>query len=266
LHAHVVMAPRALALLAVTLAATPAHALDRFEIQVYEDDVNDPGQFGLEVHLNYTARGTRAPEYPGNIPPYHVGRMTFEPAVGVLDWLELGAYLQFLWAPAGDTRFGGWKARAKLVVPERAGIPLMLGINVELSRVPAAVEQDRWGNEFRPIIGWRGSRWLVSVNPIFGWALTGPDAFRLDFEPAAKVSFDTRLGVAIGAEYYAGLGLVDDVLPVDEQEHVLLGVVDLVPRPPAQESPWELNLGIGGALTDAPGPHLVAKAIVGRSF
>ncbi len=31
-------------------------------------------------------------------------------------------------------------------------------------------------------------------------------------------------------------------------------------------SPWELNLGVGGALTDAPGPHLLAKAIFGRVF
>jgi hypothetical protein len=261
---------------ALALAAAPARAIDRFEIQVYEGDLNDPGQFGLEVHLNYTVRGTKEPEFPGQVPPHHVGRVTFEPAVGVTEWLELGAYLQFFWAPNDDqgTRFGGWKARAKLIVPERIRGPrLLLGLNLEIGHVPTAVEEQGWANEFRPIIGWKGDRWLVVVNPIFGYALSGPDKFRPDLEPCAKVAFDTRLGFSIGAEYYTSLGFANDLLPASEQEHLLFAVVDLVPRAPepqpgsqAHGGEWELNAGVGWALTDAPGPHLLVKAIVGRSF
>ncbi len=264
------------ALLASLLLAAPAlaSALDRFEIQVYEAEINDPGQLGLELHLNYTFDGTKAPEFPGQVPPYHVGRLTFEPAVGVTEWLELGAYLQLFWAPADGqgTRFGGWKARAKLVVPERISGSFMVGLNVELGKVPTAVEEQGWANEFRPILGWKGGRWLVSVNPIFGYALTGPDKFRADLEPCAKVAFDTHLGFAVGVEYYASLGFANDLLPLDEQEHLLFGVVDLVPAPapagasPGRGSSWELNVGVGAALTDAPGPHVLAKAIVGRAF
>lgn len=261
------------AALALATVAAPVRAIDRFEIQVYEADLNEPGQPGLETHLNYTVRGTRAPEYPGQVPPDHVGRITLEPAVGVTEWLELGAYLQFLAAPGGDRRFGGWKARAKLVVPERLRGRLMLGLNLEIGNVPRAVEQDRWANEFRPILGWKGDRWLVSVNPIFGYALSGADRFRPDLEPCGKVAFDTHLGFSVGAEYYASLGFANALLPAREQEHLLLAVVDYVPRAPepAAGSPmhageWELNLGVGGALTDAPGPHLLVKAIVGRSF
>ncbi len=29
------------------------------EIQVYTEELNDPGQFGLEQHLNYTIQGTQ---------------------------------------------------------------------------------------------------------------------------------------------------------------------------------------------------------------
>ncbi len=265
-------APLAAATLALALAA-PARAVDRFEIQVYEADINDPGQLGLEAHLNYTVRGTSAPTYPGEIPPDRVGRLTFEPAIGVTDWLELGAYLQLLWAPGGETRYAGVKGRAKLVVPERLSGSLMLGLNVEVSSVPSAVEQDRWANELRPILGWKQGRWLVAVNPILGWALRGPDRFRPDLEPCGKVAFDTHLGFSLGAEYYASLGFANALLPAREQEHLLLGVVDYVPRAPepAAGSPvhageWELNVGVGGALTDAAGPHVLVKAIVGRSF
>jgi hypothetical protein len=263
----------ALAALALAVAAAPVAAIDRFEIQVYEADINEPGQFGLETHLNNTIRGTRTPEFAGQVPPHHVGRLTLEPAVGVTEWLELGAYLQFMLAPGGDGRFGGWKLRTKFVVPERISGRLMLGINLELANVPRAVEQDRWGNEFRPIIGWKDGRWLVSVNPIFGWTLTGSDRLRPDLEPCGKVAFDTHLGFSVGAEYYTSLGFANDVLPLKEQEHVLLGVVDYVPHAPepasgspAHSGEWELNVGVGGALTDVPGPRLLVKAIVGRSF
>jgi hypothetical protein len=266
-RAHLAVAALAAAL------ALPARAIDRFEIQVYEADINEPGQLGLETHLNDTFRGTREPEYPGQVPPNHVGRVTLEPAVGVTEWLELGAYLQFLAAPGGDQRFGGWKARAKLVVPERLRGRLLLGLNLEIGHVPYAVEQARWANEFRPILGWRDGRWLVSVNPIFGYALTGADRFRPDLEPCGKVAFDTHLGFSVGAEYYSSLGFANAVLPASQQEHLLLAVVDYLPRAPepvrgspAHAAEWELNVGVGGALTDAPGPHVLAKAIVGRSF
>lgn len=269
-------APLATALLALAALAAPAgsaRAIDRFEIQVYEADINEPGQLGLEVHLNGTIRGTREPEYPGQVPPYHVGRLTLEPALGVAEWLELGAYLQFLAAPGGDRRFAGWKGRAKLVVPERLRGRLLLGLNLEIGHVAYAVEQERWANEFRPILGWKDGRWLVSVNPIFGYALTGADRFRPDLEPCGKVTFDTRLGFSLGAEYYTSLGFANDLLPAKQQEHLLLAVVDYVPRSPepaagspAHAEEWELNVGVGGALTDAPGPHLLVKAIVGRAF
>jgi hypothetical protein len=263
----------AAAVLAAVAGPRSAAAIDRFEIQVYSSDINEPGQLGLETHLNYTFQGTRQPEFEGQVPPWHAFRVTLEPAIGVTGWLELGAYLQFMTAPGGVAQFAGWKLRAKLVVPEERAGPWMLGVNVELSRVPGAVEQEPWGTEFRPILGWHEGRWLVSVNPIFGFALTGPDRFRADLEPCGKVAYDTGLGFAIGAEYYTSLGFVDDLLPAHEQEHLLFGVVDLMPRAPegpagspAHASQWELNVGVGGALTDASGPHLLAKAIVGRSF
>jgi hypothetical protein len=268
-------------LLAAALALPrAAHGLDRFEIQVYQAEINDPGQLGLELHLNYTLRGADRPEYPGEVPPDRVARLTLEPAIGVTDWLELGAYVQFMLAPGWDLRYGGVKLRAKFVVPEatqaRLGLPVFLGLNVEVGRVPVAVEEQGWANEFRPIIGWKDDDWLVAVNPIFGYALTGPDRFRVDFEPCAKVAFNTQLGFAVGLEYYGGLGFIGDgFLPLQQQEHLLLGVVDLVDpaRPheavegsPAHASPWEVNLAFGGSLTDATGTRLVAKAIIGRSF
>jgi hypothetical protein len=269
---------RALLLAAgASLGPGGAAALDRFEIQVYDAEVNAPGQVALELHLNFTPSGSRTPAHAGEVPPDRVARMTLEPALGVTRWLELGAYLQFLLAPGGDARFGGTKLRAKATLPEGAREalgPVFLALNAEIGRVPVAVEKEGWANEFRPIAGVRSGRWLASVNPILGYALTGPDRFKVDFEPCGKASWNTERGFAIGAEYYASLGaFADGLLPMREQEHLLLAVVDLEePAGPAAEagegrgSPWEVNLGVGAGLTRGTPQHLLVKAIVGRSF
>ncbi|TMH09602.1 MAG: hypothetical protein E6H68_18115 [Betaproteobacteria bacterium] len=48
------------------------------EIQVYTDDINAPGEFGLELHINTTPKGRRVPDYPGEVVPNHGLRITPE--------------------------------------------------------------------------------------------------------------------------------------------------------------------------------------------
>ena len=68
----------ALSALLAALAAAPARpaALDRFEIQVYGPDLQEPGHLGLELHSNYTIEGEKTPAYPGEIPPDGTARFT----------------------------------------------------------------------------------------------------------------------------------------------------------------------------------------------
>jgi hypothetical protein len=251
----------------LALAPASASAVDAFEIQVYDGSMDAPGHAGLEVHANWTPRGLRDPEYPGQIAPDRLARVTLEPSFGVTEWLELGAYLQGFYAPDGNLRYGGWKARAKLVVPGRLGLPVILGLNLELGRVPLSVEKDGWANEFRPIVAWRAGRLSLAVNPIFGFTLTGPDRFRVDLEPAAKASWNTNAGFSVGLEYYAGLGFANDLLPLRDGEHLALLTFDLEePAGSRSESPWELELGVGAGLTEATPQHGIVKLIFGREF
>jgi hypothetical protein len=254
-----------------------AAALDRFEIQVYDGEANAAGQASLELHVNFTPSGSRTPSHAGEVPPDRVARVTVEPAFGVTGWLELGAYLQFMLAPGGDARFGGSKLRAKLTLPDGAREalgPFFLALNAEVGKVPLAVEKEGWANEFRPIAGVRSGRWLVSLNPILGYPLSGPDRFKVDVEPCGKVSWNTQRGFAVGAEYYASLGAVADGLsPLGDQEHLLFAVVDLEEplragseAPDRRDSAWELNVGVGAGLTRGTPQHVLVKAIVGRAF
>lgn len=252
--------------------SSSAAAIDRFEIQVYEPDMNRPGQLALELHSNYTLQGTKTPEYEGQVPPHQVGRFTLEPALGITEWFEIGAYLQTMVSPDGGVQWAGWKGRTKFVLPTRFSKPFFFGINLELGKVPKRVEQDGWANEFRPMIGYDNGWVLVDFNPIFGYALTGPDKFKVDIEPAGKVAVNTQQGFSVGLEYYSGLGLLSQGLsPWSHQEHLAFAVFDLKePKGTVEHEEaggeWELNVGIGKSLTDATGTHWITKAIVGRSF
>ncbi len=264
------LAAASLAALALAAVSSTAAALDRFEIQVYEPDMNKPGQFGLELHSNYTMGGTKTPEYEGQVPPNHVARFTLEPAIGVTRWLEVGAYLQAMVAPDVGAQWGGWKLRTKFVVPTELTRPWFIGINLELGRVPKRVEEEGWANELRPLLGFNNGHILIAFNPIIGYALTGPDKLKPDFEPAGKVAINTQHGFALGAEYYTSLGLISKGFePWGNQEHMLYGTFDLAEPANAkeeEEGDWELNVGVGRSLTNAPGPQWIVKAIVGKPF
>lgn len=261
--------PRAPVVLAAVacLCGARAWAVDPFEIQVYQEELQEPFQAGLEVHLNTVPRGRTAPEWSGELPPGGVSRVTLEPAVGLTKWLELGGYLQAMMGPSGALQYGGFKLRAKLILPAEEGASCRVGVNVEVGLVPREVEQAGWANEFRPIALCKAGDFLFDVNPIVGITLTGPEAFQPYFEPAGKVTWNSNHGFGLGVEYYAGLGLFRDAFS-GPQEHLVFGTFDLMPPHWREDeaSAWELNVGVGAGLTPATGRDLMVKAIVGRSF
>jgi len=257
----------AVVLVASMSIAMPALAMDKFEIQVYQGEHNEPGQASLELHSNYTLRGHEEAAYDGETPPDGALRFTLEPAIGVTDWLEFGAYLQSMVSPSNGAEFGGWKLRSKFIVPARLGLPVILGINVELGRVPRRVEEEGWANEFRPIIGIALHGFAFTFNPIFGFALTGPDAGRPDFELAIKGKWNTNRGFALGLEHYAALGRFDQgFVGLHQQEHITFAVFDLEAPEGQPDSGWELNVAVGRSLTEATPQRWIAKAIIGRAF
>jgi len=247
--------------------ASVARAQDRFEIQVYDSDINPPLKASLELHANYTVVGYGTPAYDGETPTDRAARFTFEPAFGVTEYLEVGGYLQTVAAPGYGFKYAGVKLRAMGVVPRRLSGAFDLGLNLEISCVPRAAEKDTWGTELRPVLGWR-SKWIgIWLNPIVDWSLSGAAKWRPEFMPSARVSVNTQQGFAVGLEYYTGLGaFADGMLPAREQTHLLVAAFDLAPPEGAEPSPWSVNLGLGKGLTDGTPQQWIMKAIIGRSF
>jgi hypothetical protein len=237
------------------LSSLSATAQDRFEIQVYDSEVAQAGQLGLELHTNYVFSGSRTISPEGELATHHVLHATLEPHIGLFGWGELGAYLQSALRPGGGFDYAGVKLRFKARWPEKFfDDKLGLALNVELSRIPRTYEPNVWGTEVRPVIDLRVGSFYGSVNPIVSIDLQGPAAGHPQFQPAAKLAVFVRPELAVGSEYYSAFGPFDAILPPGEQNHHLYGIVDFT------SAYVDINLGLGRGFGGAE--PWVAKSIL----
>jgi hypothetical protein len=258
-RAHYIAARCAAALL--LLCAMPAFAISD-EIQVYTDDINKPGEYGLELHMNTTPVGISTRPYPGGSVSRHGFRLTPEFSYGINDDFEAGLYLPTVRESDGSLSASGAKLRLKWLPlkPAEGNAGWFGGVNLELARVDQRYSEVPLSSEARFIGGYRAQEWLVSVNPIFGFDLSpgyrngGPD-----FTLGLKGAHDVRPGLALGLEYYSAMGKIAHTLPSNLQENTLYFVIDY------DQAPWAVNFGVGRGLNGATDTWTV-KTIVSVPF
>ena len=225
-------------------ATAPAALPD--EIQVYTDDINAPGEFGLELHVNTTPRGNRTPEYPGEVVTQRGLRVTPEFSYGLSKSFELGLYVPLVlsdgnwsvagfkprlkWLPIkGDATSGGWYA----------------GANLELSNIKPRFNAARHSAELRIMLGHRSHDWVIGVNPVFGWALSAsqqvPAAQNPQFSFNTKVTRRVAENVAAGFEVYNHKGRWGNFDPPSEQGKTFYLVLDVENK----VLPFHLGIGRG---------------------
>lgn len=225
-----------------------AHAELPDEFQVYDDSINAAGQFGLELHLNTTPDGRNIPAYPGEIPPDKGTRSTFELSYGLTPTLELGLYLPFVHDGAGSTYFAGPRARLKWmpIKPVAGDTGLFAGFNIEISAVNTRFEEGRPAIELRPIIGYRGSLWLLVVNPAIDITVRPRyGSSKPDLNPGAKIARTVAPNWAVGMEYYDDFGPINNFDRSNRQSQLLFAAVDYTGRG------LPFNFGIGRGLNAA---------------
>lgn len=244
-------------LAAQALTNAPAFAALSDEIQVYDDSINKPGEWGLEVHMNRTPSGRRTPDYPREITPNRGLRVTPEISYGLTPTVDVGLYIPLLFEAIGQSYYAGPKFRAKWmpIQPGEDG-GYFAGINWELATVKKSFEEARNGMEFRPILGYRDHDWLLVANPVTSYDITkGYRQGGMNFSPAVKVSRTVAEGIAGGFEYYAELGKLAHFSPRAEQAHTLYLAMDV------DRGPIGINFGIGRGLNAATDKWTV-KAIL----
>src|SRR6266851_2188882 len=105
--------PFAAAFLVAT--AVSAHAVD--EIQVYNAETANVGQWTMQLHLNYALVGRNQPDFPGGLIPNHALNGRPEWAYGVIDWWEIGFYAPFAVDQNGQIYSNAAKVRTAAAWP-----------------------------------------------------------------------------------------------------------------------------------------------------
>ncbi len=241
--------------LAVWLAPATARATD--EIQVYNAEIAEPGQWTLQQHFNYAINGRKEPDFAGGLVPNHALNGTPELAYGLFPWLELGWYAPFAVDQNGRFYSDGGKFRTLFVVPDAAKRDFFYGVNLEFSYATAAFSQTKYNMEIRPIIGVRKGEYEFIVNPIvdLGFGHDG-DA---ELGPAARIARKLKDDLSIGVEYYTDLGPIGNLLPLSQQQHNIYGVVDF------KLGNFDVDFGVGYGLTGASDRWMV-KMIIGTEL
>jgi len=262
IHARLRQAAQLLSLTLLFSAASPASAALYDEIQVYTDDINAPGAFGLELHVNTTLDGRSTPDYPGESTPAHGWRTNAEFSYGLPDNFEAGLYLPTVFDAEGRYDLAGVKFRLKWITvhPEEDAAGWYFGANTELARLKKQYVPSEWGEELRLIGGYRTPEWLVGGNIVPSWPLSS--GFRQaapDMELNFKASHKIVKGIDLGLEYYADLGPTSHLPSFNQQAHSLFLAIDV------ERKPFVFNLGIGRGLTSGADAWTL-KAIIEVPF
>jgi hypothetical protein len=243
----------------IVLASAPALAADQVhdEIQVYNAEIAEVGQWTYQQHLNYAPVGQTQSEVPGGFSSNRSLQGTPEFAYGIADWWEAGFYLPFAVTGSGQLLSDGAKLRSLFVVPDAAKRSFFYGVNFELGHEMPRFASNPWGLEIRPIVGVRNAQWEFIVNPIVDLSF-GPGG-EADFAPALRLARNLGNDWYVGLEYYGDYGKIGDFLPWQQQSQQLFAVTDF------KAGVVDVELGVGYGFTGGS-DRVVAKAIIGYAF
>lgn len=229
------------------------------EIQVYTDDMNKPGEFGVEMHVNYVLDGEKQSSYPDGSPSHHMLQMTPEFSYGITPNWEAGMYVPVAYEENGNLYGNGLRLRMKYIATPAEGSNMFWGMNVEYGYSPPRVSESAWNMEVRPIMGYRNDDWLLSFNPILNMELSDTFNHTPQFEPALKVARKVNEHLHAGLEYYGEYGYTNDPLPQEQRVNYLYAAIDY------ENGDFDVNFGLGRGDGNAP-DSWIAKAIIAFPF
>ncbi len=234
----------------MTLAAASGNVVAApEEIQVYMDEFEEAGKFGLDLHTNYVAAGQP--------PSEHQSRVTPELSYGLNTSWELGGYWLTVKDMGGSPQTDGVKIRAKY----RHGLPFVdspfyWAVNFELGQLARRDFQDETSGEVKLIGVWKTDPWTLGINLNADRALRTHPAQAASTEIDAKAAYTIRDGFQVGAEgyYFLGANHFDPAQPTGSNANYLVSDFSI--------GKWDLNVGIGH-VTGQSSDKTVMKAIIG---
>jgi len=223
----------------------PARAqVDPFEFEVYPAQTIGRGMIELESLNSFVADGHSEGEEgtsSGEFPSDKMYRTAVELTYGFTDKIEAAAYINVAHPNGASLQYAGSKYRLRGSFFEPGQLPVDLGWYVELDwHNTPEFDRSELELELKPIFEKEFGRIEVDLNPIFEKAIfVGPDKNKgFEFGYAAGIYYNFRRWLSPGMEFYGGIGLIDDIDPLSDQQHYVFPVI-------RGELPWYLEYSVG---------------------
>ncbi|HKE89272.1 MAG TPA: hypothetical protein VKB45_02970 [Gemmatimonadales bacterium] len=226
------MKTRTVFMIALSLSALTGHlsAQDPFEIVVYPAATLTRGEWELETHLNYTARGTTT--FDGTVAPTeHQTHLSFELSHGITSWWEASAYFLSAYRPGLGAQYAGWRLRSRVSAPARWKLPVEVGFSAELEAPRPAYGGASPTLELSPIVAKRFGALRLGLNANLerdlGAGEAGGTEQEWEFEPSAVAAYRLSSVVTARVEYHGALGEKTGPLAASTAVHQIFPGVDL---------------------------------------
>ena len=240
--------------------------VDPFEFEVYPAQTVGHGMIEIESLNSFVADGHDegdAGTSSGDFPSNHMYRTAVELTYGLTDKIEAAAYLNLAHPNGASLQYAGSKYRLRGSLFEQGQLPVDLGWYVELewNKTPQ-FDSNELELELKPIIQKDFGPFELDLNPKFVKALVGPDDSKgFEFGYIVGLYCNYRRWLSPGVEFYGGIGLIDDIDPLSEQQHYIFPVL-------RGELPYglEYNVGPGIGLTGGSDPVIMKVNIEFEHF
>ena len=168
---------------AMLAAAPPSHAIDFYEIEIYDTDTAPAGHLAARIAFKHDLDGDRAVgEKPDGRAP---GARDARGHVRGLRWLEVGQYFCTAKLSNGDYEYSGSRTKVHFGIPQTFEWPVQFGGNIELDYMRHAAEENPLTLELRPIAGANYKGFRLVGNFAFEDPFSGPQAHRgFQFDPS----------------------------------------------------------------------------------
>jgi hypothetical protein len=227
------------------------------EIQVYASPTIQHKWAIVELHSNYTFRGTK---FLANPSAARWQNETLEITYGTTKNTELGFYTFTAFSPDGNFQYLGNQIRPRVTVPQEWKWPFGASLSFEFGFFrPDKYSPFLWQGEIRPIIDKTWGNFYLAFNPNIDFVFSGPDK-GAGISPQLKSVYTINTIYGLGFEYYGGLGSFRQLLPAGQQEHLLGPAVDLYVHPML-----EINTAFLFGLTPNSNQRIF-KLLLGKRF
>lgn len=236
------------------------------EIQVYDGEINAPGEFGLELHVNTSPVGNSTPSFSGERLSDKGVRLTPEFSYGLTKTIELGFYVPMIYTADYGYEVAGYKPRIKwMPIQADDNQPWSLGVNFEYANLKYGMEDSQERFESRFIVGWQNHDWNLAFNPILSTNLSPGFSRTPELSTFARVLYKTKQETVTGygLEFYQSFGPYDSFLPDSERPKQLFAVMELSPTMGFLKN-FDFHIGVGRGWNTAD--PLVFKMILTPKF